>query len=47
MGGDVFVWGQVFGNVLEQAATHYRGSGGPGSRDYVSAQIASGILGGR
>lgn len=44
VGGDAFVCGQVFGNVLEQAATHHRGSGGPGSRDYVSAQIASDLV---
>jgi hypothetical protein len=30
--------------ILEQAATHHRGIGGPGSRDYVSAQIASDLV---
>lgn len=44
VGCDAFQWGYVFGNVLEQASTHHRGSGGPSSRDYVSAQIASDLV---
>lgn len=44
VGGDMYQWGPVFGDVLEQASTHHRGSGGPGSRDYVSAQIASDLV---